>query len=130
MNDKFFRIKAENVKKEPYTLSLDYVRLLLGVCDLDKREQNRFKFLLERINELEEELEALLIPDMKKRILNLVRNNPDMKTREFTYKIWRTLDRRSHRGAYDRAFKELENSGAIIGTSQGPSLNRTWRLKE
>lgn len=126
-----YKIRLIGSDGKPYEITYEGLKQALGVCALDKREDHRFNVLWERMKLLEEELEEIYLPQMRERILEFVRKNPDVPTREFTFQIWRKVcNSRARRGAYYKAFTELEESGAIVSTSHGSGQNRTWRLKE
>jgi len=84
--------------------------------------------LREDVNNLRDViLSEILVPKAKDVILQFLKDNPNVETREFCHKDWRFGERNL---AWYRAKEELEAEGKIVSESHGRGQNRTWKIKE
>jgi len=82
--------------------------------------------LREDVNQIQDTLlREVLIPKAKTAIIEFLKENPNVPTRNFYDKAW-SLWRRSNAWYY--AKQELEAEGVIVSESHGRGQNRTWKL--
>ena len=72
--------------------------------------------------------EETLIPKMRKEIVNFLKSNPNIATREFNSYGYRWKGERC--SAWFEAKELLEAEGVIVSVKQGLGKNRLWKLKE
>lgn len=81
--------------------------------------------LREDVNDVRDEVTKLLVPMMKEKIVAFLKENPDIKTRNFN-----PNKHGLKRLAWWYAKDELEESRVIVSTSHGKGKNRTWNLTQ
>lgn len=130
-----YKVRLKGSDGKEYVTTFEGLKQDLGICKALKEIEEKFRWadnqrqvLFQRIDRLTNDLIDLIIPSMKTKIYSLLAVHPDMRTRQITEKtpwgnkiLW---------GAFQKAFKELQDKGSIIGTSHGAGHNRTWRIKE
>lgn len=128
-----FKIRLEGSDGKVYVETYQSLKQRLGICKLQDLlskkanwAQKERDVLFQQIDRLTNDIIDTELPRMKWKIMDLLKENPDIRTRQITEKtpwqnkiLWR---------AFQRAFKELQDAGEIIGTSHGAGHNRTWRV--
>lgn len=128
-----YRIRLLGSDGTEYAITYDNLKQDLGICKALKEIAEKFAWaesqrlvLFQQIDRLTKDIIDVETPRMKGLILSLLKDNPDIRTRQITEKTpWQN---KILWGAFERAFKELQDSGEIIGTSHGQGRNRTWRV--
>lgn len=129
-----YKVRLYGSDGNDYVTTFEGLKQDLGICKALKEIEEKFRWadnqrqvLFQRIDRLTKDLIDLTTPSMKTKIISLLAVHPDMRTRQITEKtpwqnkiLWE---------AFNKAFKELQDSGEIIGTSHGAGHNRTWRIK-
>jgi len=121
-----------------FAMTFENLKQTLGICKLEKLLTDHIRWagaqtcqrqrdiLFQQIDRLTKDIIDVETPRMKLKILSLLKDNPDMRTRQITEKTpWKN---KILWGAFERAFKELQDAGEIIATSHGQGHNRTWRV--
>lgn len=130
-----YKIRLQGSDGKEYITTYDDLKQDLGICKAleeirqnSKWAQHQRDVLFRQIDRLTKDIIDVETPRMKGLILGLLTDNPDMRTRQITEKTpWQN---KILWGAFERAFKELQESGEIIGTSHGAGHNRTWRIAD
>lgn len=123
-----YKVKLVGKDGKEYHGNFDWLRDELGINNVRDYLAGRIGTLFERLIELEEyHVNHILQPEMEANILSLLKENPELKTREINQK---SPNNRLEMHAWYFAFKNLEQNGRIIPTSHGQGHNRTWRVKE
>lgn len=94
---------------------------------IDKLCKGTFDILFQRLNHLENEVIAIHTPSMERQILAIIKEQPDIQTREL---MNHAPNKRFQRRAYYNAFDNLQSNGRIVAVSHGKGKNRTWRINE
>lgn len=135
MTKKTYKVRVEGSDGLIYVQTYEGLKQELGICKALEEIKLKFKWaqqqrdvLFQQIDRLTKDMIDVETPRMKVLILSLLKDNPDMRTRQITEKTpWRN---KILWGAFNKAFKELQDSGEIIGTSHGAGHNRTWRIAD
>lgn len=130
-----YKVRLLGSDGKEYAITFDALKQDLGICKALEKIDHRFKWaenqrdvLFQQIHRLTQDIIDVETPRMKGLILSLLKDNPDIRTRQITEKTpWQN---KILWGAFERAFKELQDSGEIIGTSHGQGHNRTWRMAD
>ena len=128
-----YKIKLHGSDGKEYVTTYEDLKQELGICKALKEIEEKFRWaenqrlvLFQKIDRLTNDIIDVETPRMKLKILSLLKDNPDMRTRQITEKTpWRN---KILWGAFQKAFKELQDEGEIIATSHGQGHNRTWRV--
>lgn len=127
------KVRLQDTDGVEYVISYEGLKQAMGICKALKEIAEKFRWaenqrvvLFQRIDRLTNDIIDVETPRMKLKILSLLTDNPDMRTRQITEKTpWQN---KILWGAFERAFKELQDEGEIIATSHGQGHNRTWRV--
>jgi len=115
-----YKIRVQDENGKNYLISFDGLSRKLGV-------DRKIDYVLNRINKLHDEIVSILEPKAEQEILKLIREQPNIRTRNITRSF--NMSSRSTYHAFWNVWNRLMDSDKIIGTSHGQGRNRTWRLK-
>jgi len=123
-----YKVKLEGPEGKSYVITYEGLREQLDATrDFMERVgwNNVTRSLREDVNDVRDEVVKLLVPTMKEKIVAFLKENPDIKTRNFN-----PNEHGLKRLAWWYAKDELEESGIIVSTSHGQGRNRTWNLSK
>ena len=119
-----YKVRLIGSDGKEYTITYEGLKEVLGI----ERLNGSIDFLYKKREQIEDVLlNNLLIPRMEKAIVNLVQDNPEIKTREINGKCPTNY---LEGYAWYKAFEKLENEKQILATSHGSGHDRTWRVNE
>lgn len=128
-----YKIRLFGSDGKEYFTTFDNMKQELGICKALEEIAQKFRWaenqrniLFQRVDRLTRDIIDLETPRMKLKILSLLIDNPDITTRQINK--WTPWQNEILWGAFQRAFKELQDDGEIIATSHGQGHNRTWRV--
>lgn len=134
------KVRMQDTDGVEWVVNLEWLKQNMGICKLEKLLTDHIRWagaqncqpqrdiLFQQIDRLTKDIIDVETPRMKLKILSLLTDNPDMRTRQITEKTpWKN---QILWGAFNKAFKDLQDEGAIIGTSHGAGHNRTWRIAD
>lgn len=119
-----YKVKLERSDGKAFVITYDGLKDDLGIL----QNERWCRALFDRVDRLEDGLREIYTKEIKVEIIEYVKTHPDIQTRILNKALWPNLTSILQNSAYYEAFKQLEDSGAIIPTSHGSGKNRTWRV--
>ena len=113
------RVRAKDGKN--YLISYSALREKLKIDD-------RIDYALERILEIEKEIDRSLEPKAQQEILKLIEENPNIRTGDLT-DHFKGYSRFIHL-AFWHAWNKLQESNQIVATSHGKGKHKTWNIRK
>ena len=122
-----YKVRLLGSDGQKYLMSFEELRSRLLRADPEWR--NAVKILRQDVDELAKIIrEEMLIPKMREEIVNFLKSNSDIQTRNFNDQGY--ILKGEKRLAWFRAKELLEAEGVIVSVKQGRGKNRLWKLKE
>lgn len=123
-----YKVKLQGPKKADYVITYKGLQEQLEATrdSMERIGWNQVtRSLREDVNQVRDEIVEFLIPLLKEKIVSFLKENPDVKTRNF-----KPNESGLKRIAWFYAKDELEKEGVLISTSHGKGRNRTWNLNQ
>lgn len=115
-----YNVRLQGSDGKEYIISYDSLKFKVGFYELSSSIRDMHYEIMKLRDII---VKRLLVPEMEDFIVTILKENPNLKTRELNSKMpYETLKQL----AWYQAFDKLKDEGRIVGTSHGKGQNRTW----